>query len=292
MEDYIKNTENLLVKAVERCCDVDDIGIIFSSGLDSTLIGVLASRFTKVRAYAVGLKDSHDIVFAEKIQSHVDFDVEIIEIEKEDVENSLKPILSAINEPNPLKVSVGIPFYIASKKASNDNLKIMLCGQGGDELFGGYNRYVETVSTKGYKELEKELKEDTAEIYEKQLNYDIKITGLNNIVLRFPYMDSDFVKYVSEIPAELKIYEVKDKPEFSCVDKSDNREFIRKYIQREVAQRLNIPDFILNRKKKAAQYGSGVNNILEKLARENNFKKIASDNRRKDYTRMYLESLM
>ena len=116
----------------------------------------------------------------------------------------------------------------------------------------------------------------------------------SGIDLRFPYMDEAFGKYASSLPSELKVYELEEgmKEEFSCVDVVDKKRFIRKYLLRHLAADAGIPRYILDRKKKAAQYGSEAEKLIDRIARKNEYKKKAAESRRKDYVRMYLESLV
>ena len=59
-----------------------------------------------------------------------------------DVEDTLPKVVALIEEADPIKASVGLPFYWTAEKAAEAGFKVMLAGQGADELFGGYQRYV------------------------------------------------------------------------------------------------------------------------------------------------------
>lgn len=279
MKQEIDQLRELLEKAVEKNCN-KKTGIVFSSGIDSSIIALLASKFCKVTAYTIGIRDSPDLEYARKAKKFFDFDIKINEIDKKKIEDVLPELLSIVGKPEPMHIAVSIPVYFASKKAHEDGLKIMLSGQGGDELFGGYYRYLE-YARGSYHELDKVMRHNLETIYEDNLNRDMKICKRDGIELRFPFMDDEFKGYAMKIPPELKVYEVKDKEDFSCVDFIDNKKFVRKYILRVLAREIGVPNLILNRKKKAVQYGSGTQKILEKIARENGFKKV----------RIYLESL-
>jgi len=287
---FIGTLIELLSNAVKKECKKEPmVGVVLSGGVDSTLIAIIASKFTEVTAYACGIKASPDFEYADKLKKEVDFDIRIQELNSEDIEVSLPKIISAINDTNPVKVSVEVPFYYASKKAREDFIGVMLCGQGADELFGGYKRYMDILASDGYEGVEKVIKRDVENIWTEQLDYDHKVCSLNRIDLRFPYMDNKFLEYVMKIPVELKI---KESDDFHCTDSVGEKKFIRKYILRRVAQEVGVPLPIINRKKKAAQYGSGTWKILEKIAREKNFKKKAREVGRTDYVKMFLESIV
>ena len=284
--EHVERLRELLTKAVEKSCD-SDTGIIFSGGIDSTIVAMLASKFSKVTAYACGIPGSHDLEYAMDAKD-LGFDVKAIEMTPEKIENSLDSIVSTIGT-NPVKVSVAVPFHFASKEAKEDGLTTMLCGQGADELFGGYNRYLEPLPD--YVKAGEMMKKDIGNIRAEQLNNDIVICRENGIELRAPFLDEEFKNYVMEIPIESKIHEIKNSEEFTCIDEVDDRKFIRKYVLRLLAKELGVPGPILNRRKKAAQYGSGSWKTIQRLARGGGFKEEAGKAGRKDYTKLFLESL-
>lgn len=289
-----KNLKNLLTEAVKKSCTEKEIGIIFSAGIDSTIIAQIASEFSEVTAYCVGIENSKDLMFAERLKGHANFKIKIIKIDTDDIENAVREVVKILRITNSVKVSVGVPFYIASKIASEDGIKVMLCGQGPDELFGGYSKYLELIKEGNYSKVPGMIEEDVKNTYENQLNNDIAICKASGIKLRIPYLDDEFKNYSMEIPFELKIHELAENEEikFSCYDEINNKKFIRKFILRFLAEELQIPDFIINRQKKAAQYGSGTQKILNKIARDHGFKAKAKEAGRKDYINMFLEDLL
>jgi len=292
--EITKNLKRLLTEAVEKSCTKERTGVILSAGIDSTIIAELASRFSEVTAYSVGIEGSHDLSFAKRLKEHVNFKINIIEIDIDDVENAAGKVVKIIKNPNSVKVSVGIPFYIASKKASEDGIGVMLCGQGADELFGGYNKYLELIREGNCSKVPGMIEDDVKNIYENQLNNDIAICASNGTSVRFPFMENEFKNYASHVPVELKIREVPggEDAAFFCIDEINNKKFIRKFILRILARDIGIPGFIINRQKKAAQYGSGTQKILNKIARKYNFKVKAKEKGRNDYVNMFLEKLL
>ena len=284
--EHIKRLRELLTKAIEKSCD-SDIGIVFSGGLDSTIVAILALEFSGVKAYACGIPGSHDLEYARDAKE-LGFDVKAIELTPEKIENSLTSIISTIGT-NPVKVSVAVPFHFASKEANEDGLTTMLCGQGADELFGGYNRYLEPLPD--HAKVREMMKKDIGNIHAEQLNNDIAICRENGIELRAPFLDEEFKNYSMNIPIDLKIHEVKNSNEFECIDTVNDKKFVRKYALRLLGKELGVPSSILNRKKKAAQYGSGSWKTIQRLARGGGFKEEAGKAGRKDYTKLFLESL-
>jgi asparagine synthase (glutamine-hydrolysing) len=72
----------------------------------------------------------------------------------------------------------------------------------------------------------------------------------NGVELRVPFLDNDIINLALDIPAKYKI--------------KDNEDVLRKHILRDAAKSIGVPDYIADRPKKAAQYGSGINKILKK----------------------------
>jgi asparagine synthase (glutamine-hydrolysing) len=286
--EIIKKLQELLEEAVRKNCENEkEIGVIFSGGLDSGTLLWIAKKFSpKVIAYSVGIENSKDLEHVEKIKEKSG--VEIVEIKVKrfnlgEVEKNLSKIIKAMpyGRENPLQVSCAIPVYFAAREARKDKIRKMLSGQGGDELFGGYQRYLNYLED--YKKLKKVMEKDVKNAYQDNLNRDMSICQMNHIELKFPFMDEELVNFSLKIPPELKIKEVKGE-EFSCVDQIGRKKFIRKYILRKVAEKIKLPKIILNRKKKALQYGSGSWKILKKIARNEGF-------RGKDYVESYLKTL-
>jgi len=147
-------------------------------------------------------------------------------------------------------VSIAMPLFFASKNAHNDGLRVMLSGQGADELFAGYKRY----ESLKLDELENALLFDLNNIAKNNLERDDAASMANAVELRVPYLDREVVELALRIAPDLKI-----------------KNGIRKYILRLAAGRL-LPDELAFKEKKAAQYSSGIYSAIEKLARKNGFK--------------------
>lgn len=253
----LKSLKNELKHVLEKSVDkrihgLDKVGLIFSGGVDSTILAsILKNREIETTLYTVGTKNSSDFQFAQKAAEYYDLKLKTFEINEKIVRKSLKPVLEAIEEFNVMKIGVAMPIFLAAKMASTDKLKVVLSGQGADELFGGYNRYLKDYSNYG-EGTQEVLKQDIKNIYHVNLQRDDAATMAHGVELRVPFLDKEVIKTAFRIPIKYKIDGENDK--------------LRKHILREVAGELGVPDFIKNRPKKAAQYGSGVHKILIKKA--------------------------
>ncbi|WP_157834008.1 asparagine synthetase B family protein [Candidatus Methanoperedens nitratireducens] len=223
--------------------------IAFSGGLDSSLIAALCPE---AELYSVGVAGSHDIRQAKKAAQLLGSEdkLHLHELTIEEVESAIPYVIRAVESADPLKVSIAMPLFLASKDAHDNGIRVMLSGQGADELFAGYKRY-ESMS---HDELEDALRCDLDKIAENNLERDDAATMVNAVELRVPYLDREVVELALAIAPELKIH--------------NNQ---RKYILRLSAGKL-LPDELVLKEKRAAQYSSGIYSALEKLAKRSGYR--------------------
>lgn len=222
--------------------------LAFSGGLDSSIIAALCPD---VELYSVGMAGSHDIMQTKRAAKLLGLSdkLHLHELTMDEVESALPDVIRAVESGDPLKVSIAMPLFFASGDAHNDVIRVMLSGQGADELFAGYKRY----ESMNPAELDLTLRKDLDNIAENNLERDDAVTMANAVELRVPYLDREVVELALRTAPELKIHNG-----------------IRKYILRLAAKKL-LPDELVFKEKKAAQYSSGIYSALLKLARKNGF---------------------
>lgn len=287
INELVRNLE----EAIREGCDAEKVGIIFSGGIDSSLIAMLASKFTNVVAYSVGAVNAPDLEVLKQIEERFDFGVEKVDVSNEDIEKNLPTVLKAVGEPSPVRAGAAFPTFFASEAAHADGLEIMLSGQGADEIFGGYWRYLQVLHEGGHDNLKDLLKKDTMELKENLIKSDIAVCKGNSIELKTPFLDDDFVDFALKIPAEEKIKSLEEKIDLpdGAIDEYEGKLYIRKYILKRAAEQVGVPKEAVWRAKKAAQYGSGIHKILDRIARAQGFKGKAREADRRDYLTMFLE---
>ncbi len=119
-----------------------NLGLMMSSGMDSSIIAKEVSKNTKdIKAYTVDFenKNENESQIARKFADQLNIDHETIEIEEFYVSDYLKEISKFMDEP--CADTAIIPSYLISKKANEDGVKVLLSGAGGDEIFAGYGRH-------------------------------------------------------------------------------------------------------------------------------------------------------
>jgi asparagine synthase (glutamine-hydrolysing) len=171
-----------------------------------------------------------------------------------DVEKALPKVVDLIEEPDPIKASIGLPFYWVALKASEAGFRVLLAGQGADELFGGYQRYVNECCKDGSEKARKTMFNDVVRIHESNLERDMKICGFHDVELRLPFASFEIAEFAQSLPVELKIEK-----------KTDT---LRKLVLRKVALNAGMPSSMAEKPKKAVQYSTGINDAVKRIAKK------------------------
>jgi asparagine synthase (glutamine-hydrolysing) len=161
-------------------------------------------------------------------------------------------VIGAIPARDPVNTAIALTQFFITRFAGEQGHKRILTGQGADELFGGYSRYLDTTT------LATDLERDFAGL-EQQAERDQAIAALHGTYLSMPYLDMRVVRAAHAIHPEEKV-----------------RDGRRKVPLRLVAER-HIPAEYAWYEKKAMQYGSGVWKELQKLSRKNGYKTSVQD---------------
>ncbi|HJU95631.1 MAG TPA: asparagine synthase (glutamine-hydrolyzing) [Nitrososphaera sp.] len=259
MASAVEAYRKALVDAMEkRVQDFQRIGIIFSGGIDSVLIAYLASKMVpEVICYTGGVTGSSDIIYARQIADRLGLKLKVCELTQEGVERLIPEVMNVIEDSNAGQVEVALPVYCAVKLAHEDGIKVMLTGQGADELFGGYSWYAKVVEKEGYKMLRRHMIEDLLLLYKETLEREDKITMAHSIELREPFLDPDVIKVALATSLRLNV--------------RGERDSFGKHVHRKLAETLGIPRDIAYRIKEAAQHGSGMHGMLDAIARKHGF---------------------
>lgn len=257
MKTAAQRLQILLEQAVkERLRPLKEVAVAFSGGLDSSIIAFLSKKSeTNVQLIHVSLEDQLETEHARVAADELKLPIQVRMYNEEDVSKTLPAVLRAIEEPDPVKASIGIPIYWASEQAAKMNLRVMLAGQGGDELFAGYKRYVDQFVSEGNEAVTATVFNDIMRMHESNLERDFKICNSRGVELRLPFAAWQIVEFAVDLPVELKIQPFDDT--------------LRKLVLRQAALNLRLPESIANRPKKAVQYATGVNSVLKKLANKN-----------------------
>ena len=242
----------LKLSVSKRIEGLDEVGVIFSGGVDSSILALLLKEISinkklDITLYAVGVEGSKDIEAAKYAAKYLDLPLKIQKVTEKLIRDNLAQIVHAIGDDNLMKIGVGMTTYLACHMASKDNIKVAISGQGADELFGGYNRYLKSYSDGN---LDWELRKDISNMYHVNLERDDACAMLNGVELRLPFLDKNLVEYAINLPIKYKV--------------AGSGDVLRKNILRKLAFNEGLDVDIAFRPKKAAQYGTGIDKILRK----------------------------
>lgn len=263
-EDYLQLKEELKNNIAEatkkRVQNLNRVALLFSAGVDSTLLAVILKKLgVETTLYTVGTQNSQDMQFARKVSEDIGLPLKTWIINRDVIEDNFEKTINIIEDTNLMKIGVGMTIYLTSMLAHEDGHKVILSGQGADELFCGYNRYKNKYDNP--KELLEELTYDLNNMYHVNLERDDKATMSNSVELRVPYLDKKVVQTACKMPIKYMLHSEDDK--------------IRKHILRDVAYELGVPEYIAYRPKKAAQYGTGIDKTIKrKLLKQERFMKL------------------
>jgi len=255
LDDAAKQLQTLLEESIQRRVQgLKEVAVAFSGGLDSSVVAFLASKCgVKVNLVHVSLENQVETEEAMKAADELNLPLEVDLFKDSDVEAILPKVIELIEEPDPIKASIGLPFYWAAEKAAEAGFKVMLAGQGADELFGGYQRYVNQCCKEGSEKARKTMFNDVVKIHESNLERDLKITGFHNVELRLPFASFDLAEFALSLPLECKI--------------ENKVNTLRKLALRKMALDAGMPSSIAQKPKKAVQYSTGINDAVKRIAK-------------------------
>ena len=261
-----ENLLNLLRASIQRRIPTDErFGVLFSGGLDSSLIAYLCNELgADFVCYTVaveeqGMKNAEDLGYAKQIAADLGLKLKIIKMSVDGLEKPLKKVISCIDDTDVVKVSVALPLYVACEHARTEGIKTLLYGIGTEELFAGYRRHKHVKPNK----LNTECLSGISWLYERDLYRDEKVARAHGISLRAPFLATELVDYALKIPAAYKLAG------------DENR-----VILRAIARDLGLMA-VASRKKRAVQYGSNYLKAIDKIARREGYR----------YKREYLKTL-
>ena len=234
--EWESELEASLTKSVREL--PNEVGILFSGGLDSSLIAYLSKKEGKeVRLYACGSDGSHDSIWATIAAKSMDMKVNFLSEHENDILEGIRSIKQITGQTSALSILIELPLYFTTKSSTDHKLAT---GQGADELFLGYKKY-ETKDTS---------KEDLHRVVNYVVPMEQKIASYNGKELLYPYLHESVVDTASRIPYDLKV-----------------QNGSRKYILRSTASRIKLDMGIVWKQKKAAQYSSGFKDAVARMAK-------------------------
>jgi asparagine synthetase B (glutamine-hydrolysing) len=263
-DDELKDSEEKIALSVRRLTDnaireriegLDNVGICFSGGLDSSYIAAICKKEkTNFTCYTVGFHDGQfrnpeDIIQAQNVAAHLklsddEFKFKIFDFKEiESIIHTTSKILQKVGVNTVVNVGVGSVEVAAHSISKNE--KVFFSGLGSEEIFAGYERHKLNPSND-------ECHDGLLKMYKRDLIRDFAIPKALKFKFATPFLDEELIKYSMKIPIKYKI------------NSSGAKMILRK------AAALYLGKYS-ERPKKAAQYGSNTDKAIEKLAHKGRF---------------------
>ncbi|MBM4393873.1 MAG: hypothetical protein FJ090_22325 [Deltaproteobacteria bacterium] len=136
-DDALPELEKRLFRAVAaRASGKERVGVFLSGGLDSSAITWAASRLGPVNTFTVGVRDADDdeAPYAGRVATILRTQHEVVKVAPDEMEAALPLVVHASD--GPVTDPAAIPQYLLGRSA-RATVDVILCGDGGDEIFGG-----------------------------------------------------------------------------------------------------------------------------------------------------------
>lgn len=222
------------------------VGAFLSGGLDSSLIvALLRPHLSDLHTFSVGTEGSPDLEAARTVAHHLGTTHHEYVFGPDEVAEVLGEIIYHLESFDQDLVRSAIPCHFVSRLAA-EHVKVVLTGEGADELFAGYEYYR---GVRDWESLHQELRRSVSTLHNINLQRVDRLTMAHSIEGRVPFLDLEMVHLAQTFPANLKLY----------TDESGQR--WDKWILRKAFEGL-LPTEIVWRQKQQFDEGSGTVQLL------------------------------
>ena len=202
----IHELRRALEEAVHRQLMSDvPYGVLLSGGLDSSIISAIAKKYAarrietedlkdawwpQLHSFAVGLKESPDLAAARKVADHIGTVHHEVNFTIEEGLDALRDVIYHIETYDVTTIRASTPMYLLARVIKSMGVKMVLSGEGSDELFGGYLYFHKAPNAK-------EFHEETVRKLSKLHSYDClranKSLAAWGVEGRVPFLDKEFM---------------------------------------------------------------------------------------------------
>lgn len=241
-----------LARAVAKRMRSDvPLGAFLSGGLDSSVIAALARQHVdELHTFAVGLPGSSDLDAARRVATHLDTIHHEYIIDPDDIGSVLPRVVARLESYDRDLVRSAVPTWFVAWLAASHGMKVVLTGEGADELFAGYSYFADYDDPAV---LQNELRRSLGAMHDVNLQRVDRMTMAHSLEARVPFLDPEMVRIAMATPAHLK-----QRPEQGCDGE--------KWILRKACEDL-VPTDIVWRGKLQFDQGSGFSDYLDTHAR-------------------------
>lgn len=248
-----EDVKDALEAAVKRqlMCDVP-YGVLLSGGLDSSVISAITQKFAakrvedndasdawwpKLHSFSIGLEGSPDLAAAQVVADEIGTVHHPIIFTVQQGIDALKEVVYHLETYDVTTIRASTPMYLMSRQIKAMGIKMVLSGEGADELFGGYLYFHKAPNAQEFHE---ELNRKVSKLHMFDCLRANKSMAAWGVEARVPFLDKEFVDVAMRTNPDYKM----------C---KDGR--IEKHIVREAFEGY-LPDSVLWRQKE--QFSDGV----------------------------------
>ena len=201
------------------------------------------------KCYTLDTGEGQDKEGAIYIADKLSLDLKLVKVTEKDVKNALPIIVKELATYDVQTIIGALLTYFISEAASQDNVKVLLFGEGADEAFGGYRKYIEAL-VKGKSDLEvrKIMAQDLRELW---LTHNKRVdhaSMASSIEARVPYQANKVILNAHRIPLRFKV--------------NTGARLNSKILLRSIASKY-VPKGIALREKTSISRGSSILKLLE-----------------------------
>ncbi|MDT0675740.1 asparagine synthase B [Autumnicola musiva] len=256
--DLSKIRESLIEATKKRLMADVPLGVLLSGGLDSSLTSSIAARLMegsgqKLHSFSIGLdENAPDLIAARKVADFLGTEHSELYFTVEEGIEILKKLVWHLETYDVTSIRASTPMYFLSKGITDKGVKVVLSGEGADEIFGGYLYFKNAPSPE-------EFQKETIRRVQRLATADClradKSTMAHGLEARVPFLDKGFLKVAMETEPSEKMPKTYDG--------------VEKFILRkafDTPERPFLPDEVLWRQKEQFSDGVGYNWIDELIA--------------------------
>ncbi|MCU4186580.1 hypothetical protein K6U06_19605 [Acidiferrimicrobium sp. IK] len=224
-------------------------GCMLSGGVDSSLIAALASQSAPgVATFTCGTEDGTDLLAAREVASLLGTTHHEVIVNDHELASLVDVAVECTASPEVWIVMTAVSTYLTARRAREEGIKVLLSGEGADELFAGYADLEEVPAAF----LNGTLMQHQANLGVADCLRLDRSTMAASIEARVPFLSTSVMRHARALPPDDKI-------------RTRGSAVTRKYALRQVARTL-LPEHIAGRVKSEFALGSGVSDALRRLA--------------------------
>ena len=214
----IQELKEALEAAVHRQLMSDvPYGVLLSGGLDSSITSAIAKKYSDKRiesndldkawypqlhSFAIGLEGSPDLAAAQKVADHLDTVHHEIKFAIQEGIDALRDVIYHLETYDITTIRASTPMYLLARAIKAMGIKMVLSGEGADEIFGGYLYFHKAPSAKEFHE-ETVRKLDKLHMYDcLRANKSLAAWGIEG---RVPFLDKEFMDVAMRINPQEKM---------------------------------------------------------------------------------------